>query len=98
MCALFKHKQALCDLGGGLCPRGRREALAGMDLVPPGSVYVYYDNVCCPQALWLSCQCKEQLDGEEQANVLIIHILDLDIKGPLPFGAVFVSTTGLYRP
>lgn len=80
--------QALCDLGGGLCPRGWRKASAGMDLVPPssGSVYIYYDNMCCPQTLWLSYQCKEQLDVEEQANVLIIHILGLDIKSPLHFG------------
>lgn len=88
--------QALCDLGGGLCPRGWRKALAGMDSVPPGLVYIYYDNVCCPQTLWLSYQCKEQLNVEEQANVLIIHILDLDIKGSLHFGRVFVSITGLY--
>lgn len=61
-----------------------------MDLVPPGSgsVYIYYDNMCCPQTLWLSYQCKEQLDVEEQANVLIIHILGLDIKGPLHFGSL----------
>lgn len=90
--------QALCGLGGGLCPRGWRKALAGMDSVPPGSVYIYYDNVCCPQALWLLYQCKEQLDVEEQVNVLIIHILDLDIKGPLHVGTVFLFTSGLYIP
>lgn len=69
-----------------------------MDSVPPASVYIYYDNVRCPQALWLLYQCKEQLDVEEQVNVLIIHILDLDIKGPLHVGTVFLFTGGLYIP
>ena len=69
-----------------------------MDSVPPGSVHIYYDNVCCPQTLWLSYQCKEQLVVEEQVNVLIIHIPDLDIKGPLHLGTVFLFTKGLYIP
>lgn len=54
--------QALCRLGGGLRPRWWRKASAGRDSFPPGSVYIFYNNVCCPQTTWLSYQCKEQLN------------------------------------
>lgn len=54
--------QALCRLGGGLRPRWWRKAPAGRDSFPPGSVYIFYNNVCCPQTTWLSYQCKEQLN------------------------------------
>lgn len=56
-----------------------RKASAGMGSVPAGSVYIYYNNVCCKQTPWLSYQCKEQLNVKEQAHVLTIHILELDI-------------------
>jgi hypothetical protein len=74
-------------------PDEGRKSLAGMASVLAGSVCVHYDSVS--QTAWLSSQ-PHFSDVEDHANVVTVHVLDLDTQGWLHFGPVLFSTLTVY--